>query len=340
MKPILRQSSSVTRLLDQHSQMQRMLKPFALKSASMFDSIKLPSLALQKQIDDTLKPLMVLSESVATGMLPLIEQLTQVQSVMRPMLLRNESFLAIHQLPTFSFQRKLHDALRPVADLQLNIWASLQPMIQQQVKMHEAFEPLLLKLSNLSFEDLHTGVAEWSKFETDELSVEYVDQDEKGYIVSGEFVSVQDIQSDLAVVLEKQSNLDTRLDDISFEIKKLNPAKQAIIIGLILGFFFFFLSTYNPLDKKVDLKEVKKSVSQIELTNEQKKHYRYVYVKTVLNVREKGYVHSDVIDNLSPGTIVILVQKEKNWSYISYTEPFSGEQKNGWVFSRYLKRFG
>ena len=207
------------------------------------------------------------------------EQQRQIHKTLEPFALRLEAM----RLPALEFQKQMQEAMRPIAMFQTNMLASMRPLLDQHAQMQKSFEPLALELAKLPIGEIESSIRTFAELSNDEVDIEYVDSEESGYSVDGEFVSIE--------------------------------------------------------DGKANLHDVKTSANQIELTIGQKQYLRYVYVKTVLHVREDAYIHSEVVDFLHPGTVIVLVQKDKNWSYVTYQNPITGENESGWVFSRYLKKF-
>ena len=270
-----------------------------------------------------------------SGINRLLEQQRQIHKTLEPFALRLEAM----RLPALEFQKQMQEAMRPIAMFQTNMLASMRPLLDQHAQMQKSFEPLALELAKLPIGEIESSIRTFAELSNDEVDIEYVDSEESGYSVDGEFVSIEDVKSDLTKILKKQTTADTKLEEVIKEIQKLKGKTKDIILALVVGFLFFLLSTYNPLPSKANLHDVKTSANQIELTIGQKQYLRYVYVKTVLHVREDAYIHSEVVDFLHPGTVIVLVQKDKNWSYVTYQNPITGENESGWVFSRYLKKF-
>ena len=70
-------------------------------------------------------------------------------------------------------------------------------------------------------------------------------------------------------------------------------------------------------------------------------NYRFVSVRTYLNVRTGPGQKYDTGWTLDHGTPVRLIGKSDNydWSLIEYENTLTGELEQGWVFSRYLRKF-
>lgn len=117
-------------------------------------------------------------------------------------------------------------------------------------------------------------------------------------------------------------------------------------------FVYKFVSTkvetiidYVPFkEKKLVNNCIKKDITK-ELSNNpdfDKKYilntYRFVN-SNVLNVRTKNTVKSRVIYSLNRGSVVRIINKQKNWTKIEYKNEDETVVITGWVFTRYISRF-
>lgn len=78
--------------------------------------------------------------------------------------------------------------------------------------------------------------------------------------------------------------------------------------------------------------ELKKDVSE-QIT----KNFRIV-TKADLPVYELQTRRSKTVATLNTGYVVQISQKNRNWSYVIYTDHESGEHIEGWVFTTCLKQ--
>ncbi|WP_088034975.1 SH3 domain-containing protein [Evansella clarkii] len=76
--------------------------------------------------------------------------------------------------------------------------------------------------------------------------------------------------------------------------------------------------------------ELKKDVSQ-QITNQ----FRIV-TKDGLNVYKQKTKNSRINAKLETGNVVQIIQKERNWCYVIYSDYENNQIKEGWVFTRYL----
>ena len=94
------------------------------------------------------------------------------------------------------------------------------------------------------------------------------------------------------------------------------------------------LTTEDRVIKKSIINNVVKKTKNIELLEP----YRLVSTK-VLNVRFTPKSKSLLIGKLYLGYVVLLVEKQKDWSLVVWTDSESGLGIQGWVYSRHLKKF-
>ena len=78
--------------------------------------------------------------------------------------------------------------------------------------------------------------------------------------------------------------------------------------------------------------ELKQDVS-VQITN----NFRIV-TKDDLDVREGKKVASRIKGKLNSKDVVQIIEKKRNWTYISYSNHKESEYVEGWVFTRYLKQ--
>ena len=167
--------------------------------------------------------------------------------------------------------------------------------------------------------------------------------------VGGEVVNVENVSESVEVI---SADYDSHVDFIShfFEwLERLSDSVRVIVIYLILPYLLAIVANlttpiyeewwkeYSGLDPRVAKKEIVREADET-YRPEDLRGYRFVYA-TSLHVRESGSKKADIIDDLPLGKTVKVIDKSKHWSFIEYQDSDTGELKQGWVFSRYLKRF-
>jgi hypothetical protein len=115
-----------------------------------------------------------------------------------------------------------------------------------------------------------------------------------------------------------------------------------LIIGIILAFI-------NPVaeqivrsnfsqSKKEMAKELRLNVQSSVQRPEILKVMKYVSADS-LNVRAGASIKSDLIGELYFSSVVLIIEKRKNWLLIEWNNSDANIAVKGWVFSRYLKSF-
>ena len=147
--------------------------------------------------------------------------------------------------------------------------------------------------------------------------------------------------------VEPSSSLEESLNNLIDEIRaQKDPAIQKLlmwficplIIALIVSFLNpvvdYHVKSYlnedrRSLSKKIESK-VAASVDDRVLTD-----FRYVSAD-VLNVRYSASRKAETVGYLHFGYAVIVIDRQKSWTLVEWSDPDSEIRIKGWVFSRYL----
>jgi uncharacterized protein YgiM (DUF1202 family) len=92
------------------------------------------------------------------------------------------------------------------------------------------------------------------------------------------------------------------------------------------------------IDYALLAKQMKKEVKHIQIDDEFYNHYRFVSARS-LTVRSNNSTRSKYVGKLYFGYLVRIIQKKKSWSLIEYRDKEGNIITQGWVFTRYIKRF-
>ena len=332
--------SNLLRIIEQQRQLYKAMEPLAFKYSSMMDTLRLPSIELAQRLHEATRPYRDLQLKMLEGMKPIIEQQRRMQIAVEPLALKYSKMMDTLRLPSIELAIKLHESTLPYRDLQQNMFEGLRPILEQQRRLHEAMKPLGSALAQMPLESIKTNIEELQARYPDYVDVELQETiDETFFEINGESISANDIVTALES-LSKQPSTETILEKIeALGSSNLRTIIVSGIISFLISLFFYVLSSTSPEAPRTNLHVLKKSAQVVELSLEQKRHLRFVYVKTALHVREDGYIHSEIVDILQPGTTIFLIEKNRKWSKISYVDPFTDETHTGWVFSRYLRKF-
>jgi hypothetical protein len=115
-----------------------------------------------------------------------------------------------------------------------------------------------------------------------------------------------------------------------------------LIVGLVIAFINpsidqFVRSNISQTKKEI-AKELRLNVKSATQRPELLKAMKYVSADS-LNVRVDASIKSDLVGSLKFSSVVLIVEKRKNWSLVQWSSPDAGVSINGWVFSRYLQSF-
>ena len=169
--------------------------------------------------------------------------------------------------------------------------------------------------------------------------------DENGNLLIDEEDIAERISSDALEFINKAVNI--MIDPKSWILEQSLSVRIIIavfILCMTLSSFFTnaikfkeLLSEDQNLKARDIIRETIKEEKQIYSLDELR-GYRFVATQ-ILHIRESCNIKSEIIGNLYIGDKVKIIQKSKDWSFIEYEDYDTLEQKQGWVFSRYLRRF-
>lgn len=151
--------------------------------------------------------------------------------------------------------------------------------------------------------------------------------------------------------LSEAASLEEAINGLVEAIESIqDPLKQNIFVTYIYPILLIFLgAVLNPVidtqikklfnaDKKIETKRLKEKASSVVDNKKELGTFRYVSAD-ILNVRSSASVKSDIIGYLHFSQVVVVVEKQRNWSLVEWRNPDTRAQVSGWVFTRYLKRF-
>ena len=179
---------------------------------------------------------------------------------------------------------------------------------------------------------------------------------EGGITLSSKRIAAADLQELSDKIFHKSSlaeshSFDEAINRLISEIRaQKDPLTQKILIYFVYPLIIIIIASFiNPIvdhhvkshiksDKRSLVKELKASVNK-ELNNQAiLSSLRYVSAST-LNVRYSASINSDLIGYLRFSSAVLILEKQKNWTLIEWSDPENDAKITGWVFTRYLKRF-
>jgi hypothetical protein len=150
----------------------------------------------------------------------------------------------------------------------------------------------------------------------------------------------------------KESGIKDSIDEGFNELISIAKASQnnfkTIILGLLINILTIFATPYienyrdnifSMVNQRQAIRTIKQEVSNSSLDKSTLKDYRYTTAKPYLNVRSSSTINSQKKGKLYLGTIIKVIYKKKNWIKVEWEDEETGEYKQGWVFTRYTKKF-
>lgn len=150
------------------------------------------------------------------------------------------------------------------------------------------------------------------------------------------------------------SSQNTKIDEFTEAIiNNVNSLKDSrikkivnlFIIPFLIGLMFMLITPFCNLSINKYISKNKKFFEKI-ITNElissidNSQHLKYLKIITAdnLEVKSEASRKSKCIANLKFGEIVLVISKNRTWSFIQKNNDEGEVIFRGWVFSRYLKK--
>lgn len=280
-----------------------------------FERLLEPQRRIQKQIEKYLVPQRQLQEQIEKYLAPqrrLQEQIEKYLAPQRQLQEQMEKYLA----PQRRFQEQIDKYLEPQHLLKQKIEKYLNPLGDY------LSSPLMAKIAvnNSGMLTLSNEVV------SPKIINDTIDSLEKEYSSTGDF-----------------------LGSFFSLLEKLNESARTVFIYLILPYIISILANittpiYEDLwrnSQNSEFRSAKKEIIRevnVMYSSGELKDFRFVYA-TRLNVRVSENIKSEIVGNLHFGKVVKIIRKSKRWSFVEYEDSASGEIKQGWVLSRYLRNF-
>lgn len=168
-------------------------------------------------------------------------------------------------------------------------------------------------------------------------------------------LSIDDIRNVVDDVVKKHidskvASIEGLINSLIFKINELKePLLKRIFIGVIIGLITALLFSFvRPqiqeaitnfsLNRRVIIKEIQKETRMnVKIDTALLKNFRFVSVKC-LNMRANRNRKSTIVNMLYFGSIVRIVEKRKNWSFVEYVDAETNKAIQGWVFTRYIEK--
>jgi len=224
-----------------------------------------------------------------------------------------------------SLSESIHNLTKSV---DVNLISSISEMLESnKVNLSNAFN------QSYSFEG-NTLIIESEKYNFDELRM-----------VIDDIVNESD-------VLSLKKDIKNSIKDINTSISNIKSSGlRYFILSLIFAFILQFVFTVFGKEitdysksifkqkSRIAIKKITEASQQLSIeTKDVLRNYRYVS-KDILIVRLNPKQKSQKIGELFFGQVVQLKKYKKDWSFVEVTDENLTEHFEGWVLSRYLRKF-
>lgn len=244
--------------------------------------------------------------------------------------------------------RKLEDMTENIGKINIpdvaQLSKNLENMTQKMGKMSELNLPNLDKIISIrkaliDYPDIIYDI-DWESFELTPESIEQAnvifESENSAEIVSQEISKEKDgksIKESVKLILSYTCTI------ISFLMWFFGVSPIDIVnvtVSIIAEKYQHYVEHDEFNSVKESLKwlnnEIKEDVSKEDLKNLR------IITKNNLIAREENRVASGISAKLNSGDVVQIIDKKKNWTYVLLSNYEDDEIKEGWVFTRYLKK--
>lgn len=118
----------------------------------------------------------------------------------------------------------------------------------------------------------------------------------------------------------------------------LYPIIVGVILSIVNPISEHYVSSYLKYDKKLQEKKLKNMAKNVVSDVDALRSIRYVAADR-LNVRAAPSQRSESMAILKFGYAVIVLERKKDWTLVEWRDIDNNTSIQGWVFSRYLKKF-
>ncbi len=313
-------NKSIERLSVMSDEFEKLSSPSLALSKKLRKQLSGYSLALE-QLEQLSSPGLALSEKLRKQLSGYSLAQEQLEQMSNPGLALSEQLR--NQLSGFQEQ------LKKISSPSLSLSKRLREQLSGFSELHQQLIKPESVINSSLFGDLNVS------------SVDAISQVDESNISEQILILSEESQSDIEFI----DNLFLWLSSQQESVQKLFnyfllcvfiPYAISVAAGLTTPFYENKLNQYQSSDLRIVKKEIINTTIE-KFSTPELQVYRFVYA-TALNVRSFRSKKSEIIDKVYLGKTVKLINKLKSWSWIEY-ENDSEETVQGWVLSRYLKRF-
>lgn len=323
-------------------QIEKLVEP-QLRFKNQMDQVLRQQRLLHEQLDKLLRPQWKFQDQMNKLLEPQHRFQEQLDKYLEPHL-KLQGQLKKYLEPQIYLHQQMSKYLDPNHWLQDQFVKYIEPQHQLQAQMEKYLEPhrRLQEQFSKYLQPLNNYLSD------PRLDSVFINSD-GSFSVSGETVNVESVKKSIQDISAEYENTIDFLDHLFKWLEKLSAPARFVIINLVLPYFLSIVANlttpiydewwreFTDIDKRVAKKEIVREASEI-YSPEDLESYRFVYT-AILYVRNSGNTKAEIVDELYLGKTVRIIKKSKRWSLIEYKDADSTDNKQGWVFSRYLQRF-
>ncbi|ANO50063.1 SH3 domain-containing protein [Woeseia oceani] len=288
-----------------------------------------PQRLLQEQLDHIFEPQRRLQEQFEKALATYGTVQEQFERAFEPQRRLQKQFdkaLA----PYGTVREQLDRAFAPQRRLREQLDGVFAPYRRIQEEFERYFGPLESYLNENSIADIEVG-------------------DDGSLVVSGEAVTSDEINSALVDFPREHSDPEEFYAQLFQKLQSVSARVSRAIVFLLVTYILSVAANLttpvyqewwkelSSIEPKAAKREIISSAKDL-YTSEELAGYRFVYA-TTLHVRKSGNRNAEIIDELYLGRVVRVIEKSRRWTLIEYHDSVAGENKQGWVFTRYLRTF-
>ena len=212
-------------------------------------------------------------------------------------------------------------------------------------------------IHHMNLKDIFKISSEMKEFYANLPADEIIVQEDQSVVCAGKAYEISDIEKALREKLENSGFLtDSEIGKKNFDallsgLEKIgDPSLKSIIYYFLVSMFVSIIMVFvtphlENMQKRIFSKNKATVTKLIErevpktIPDKDSLYYLRFVTADVLHVRSRNYQRSDLIGKLYFGSVVRVIQKNKNWTLIEWKDQDNDLVIQGWVFSRYLKKF-
>lgn len=203
-----------------------------------------------------------------------------------------------------------------------------------------------LKISSI-LEDFYTDIPETEMFVSTEETIRLNGN-------SYEISNIKEIINDgleSAGFFNKNAISHNDIKNLKDEIKKIKETPLQKIVWIFISYILLSIfgqpieTSLINLKNKINTKDKVAATKFIEKEIPKKIDDKFIFqnlrfvTADVLRVRSRDYQKSDLIGKLYLGDVVTIIRKKKHWTLMKWEDKENDLEIQGWVFSRYLRKF-